>query len=368
MQIRGQARYLAQSVEQYRGLVAAAHDGIISINREGNVILFNNAAAKMFGYERRDVIARPLAMLIPEEYAQKHLAGIRGFFETGERNVPGTTIELEGLRKNGERFPMQLSVSVSGENEGRMLTAFVRDVSESKLMQQRLIQTEKQASVSTVAGSFGHVLGRSISSMMGLAGLLMKDPGDSEMAERCARQFGEQAERLKLHADNLLALDHQYEPEANLIGVGKLIDRVTRTLYIRGVLRMYSIVKDYVENLPQVRGDEALIEQVIRNLEISASHGMADNAALTLKTQLSKDGTHVEILISGVGGGIPGDAHDRIFLPSFTTEGGDSTGLGMYIVKRVVEQHHGYTRVETSDTGDTVMVVGLPAVHKEMQK
>ncbi|NQT20678.1 MAG: PAS domain S-box protein [Planctomycetes bacterium] len=361
MHIRGQARYLAQSAEQYRGLVAAAQDGIISIDRKGNLILFNNAAARMFGYDRREVIAQSVSMLMPREHRDKHVAGFRRFLETGESNLLDRTIELEGLRKNGERFPMELSLSVSGENESFLVTGFVRDVSESKLMQQRLIQTEKQASVSTVAGSFAHVLGRSITSMMGLAGLLMKDPGDSGLAEQCAREFGQQAERLKLHADNLLALDDQYHPEARLVDVGQLIDRVTRTLYIRGVLRMYSIVKDYAEDLPQVRGDEALIEQVIRNLEISASHGMADDAALTLKTQLSKDGTHVEILISGVGGGIPGDAHDRIFLPSFTTEGGDSTGLGMYIVKRVIEQHHGYTRVDTSDTGDKVMIVGLPA-------
>jgi signal transduction histidine kinase len=126
---------------------------------------------------------------------------------------------------------------------------------------------------------------------------------------------------------------------------------------------MYSIVKEYSENLPLVLGDEMLLEQVIRNLEINAAHAMGDQGTLTLNTRASEDKSFVEFSITDTGHGIPDDQRDQIFLPFYTTkEKGKGTGLGMYIVKQIVEQHKGYIQLKSDIGVGTSITIGLPVV------
>jgi len=100
--IEAQTKEIVQSEERYRSLVRSAHDGIVAIDRKGKVILFNEAAVKMFGYSPEEVIGQPLTMLLPEQYITKHIGGVSRFFETGETTLIGKTIEMEGSRRDGE--------------------------------------------------------------------------------------------------------------------------------------------------------------------------------------------------------------------------------------------------------------------------
>ncbi len=360
--IEAQTKDIIRSEERYRSLVRSAQDGIISINGGGEVALFNEAAERMFGYSAEEVIGRPLTMIMPEEYREKYKTAMRRFSERGEITDSGKTMELEGLRRSGERFPIELSLSVSGEGDDRIVTGIVRDISERKKMQGQLIEAERQASVSLIAGSIGHELNNAISGLMGYADLLRMDPGNEKVAEECAEIFGTQSQRLRLHAHNLLALSKPREPEIKPVALNSLLDRVTEMLYVSGLLKRYSIVKEYSGDLPPVMGDETLLEQVVRNLEINAAHAMENQGILRLSTRFSGANSHVEFSIADTGHGIADDRRRQIFLPFYTTKGkGKGTGLGMYIVKQIVEQHEGYIRVESEVGVGTSMTVGLPA-------
>ncbi len=106
-----------------------------------------------------------------------------------------------------------------------------------------------------------------------------------------------------------------------------------------------------------------MLEQVVRNLEINAAHAMTGHGILTLTTKSSEDGSHVELSVQHTGHGIPEENLDRIFQPFFTTkEKGKGTGLGMYIVKQIIEQHKGYLRVESRVGQGTTVTIGLPRV------
>lgn len=123
---------------------------------------------------------------------------------------------------------------------------------------------------------------------------------------------------------------------------------------------MYTIVKEYSEGLPPVLGDEMLLEQVIRNLEINAAHAMGNQGTLILSTRFSEGKSHVEFSITDTGHGIPDDKRDQIFLPFYTTkEKGRGTGLGMYIVKQIVEQHKGYIQLKSEVGVGTSVTIGL---------
>lgn len=361
--IEKQTKEIVQSEEKYRNLVQFALDGIISMASNGNIIILNKAAEQMFGYTIKEIIGCSLTMLIPEQYRAKHLAGVNNFLETKESTIIGKTIEIEGLHKDGHIFPIELSLSVFGDGDSLVITGIIRDISERKAVQKQLIEMERQSTVSIVAGSIGHELNNAITGLLGYAELLMRNPDNVELAKKSAEIFSSQAQHLKLHASNLLRLSKPQQPEMISISLNSLLDKVTDLLLISGLLKLYTIIKEYSEDLPQIMGDEMLLEQVIRNLEINAAHAMGSQGILTLKTNLSENKSYVEFSITDTGDGIPDEKRQNIFLPFDTTkEEGKGTGLGMYIVKEVVGQHKGTIQLESKVGSGTKVSIGLPVV------
>ena len=201
----------------------------------------------------------------------------------------------------------------------------------------------------------------SLGGLMGYADLLKMKPHDRQLAQKCADIFYAQSQRLKLHALNLLSLSRPREPQMKPIDLNGLLDKVTELLCASGLLKMCTIIREYSEALPNVSGDEMQIEQLMTNLEINAAHAMGNQGILTLRTRLSESKSSVEISITDTGHGIPDDKRGQIFLPFFTTkEKGKGTGLGMYIVKQVVDQHKGYLRLDSKVGIGTTITIGIP--------
>eukprot|EP01137_Pigoraptor_chileana_P018952 Opistho-2@79276 len=116
-----------------------AADAIITITSEGIVHSFNNAAEKMFGYSASEVINNNVKMLMPSPYAENHDMYLRNYVETGVRRVIGIGREVEGRRKDGSVFPMELSLSEVKYGECHLFTGIIRDITERKTMQRTLI-------------------------------------------------------------------------------------------------------------------------------------------------------------------------------------------------------------------------------------
>ncbi len=232
-----QTEEITRSEERYRSLVESAQDGIVSIDRRDNVILFNRAAEEMFGYVAREVIGRPVTLLMPEEDRAAHLAGANRVFATGTTTATGKRLERQGRRADGELFPVEISLSMYGEGEDMVVTGIMRDLTDHKALQEQLILAERQASVSVVAGSIGHELNNAVAGLLGYADLLRAKPDDVEFATKCADIFSTQTQRLKLHANNLLTLSKPGEPRLKQMTINPLLDRVTEILVTSGVLK-----------------------------------------------------------------------------------------------------------------------------------
>ena len=358
--ITRQNQDIIRSEEKYRSLVDSAQDAIVSIDSSGTMVLFNEAAQKVFGYSTEEAVGKSVIMLLPEHYRTSHQLSLERVLQSTNSTIAGNIADIEGLKKDGQHFPMELSLSVSGIDNNRIITEIIRDISERKVMQAQLVEAEKQASVSLIAGSIGHELNNVVTSLKGFAELLQKTPGDKQLAEECAGVFAVESQRLQTHARNLLSLSKPQKPDMKQVFLNIVIDRVTELLVVSGLLKSFSVVKDYSVGLPPVLADEMQLEQVIRNLEINAAHAMGNGGKLTLGTRTSKDAS-VEFWITDTGHGIPEDKREQIFVPFYTTkEKGKGTGLGMYIIKKTVEQHGGYINVESKVGAGTTITVGIP--------
>jgi len=130
--------------ERYRAIVQAAQDAIILGDQEGNILSWNESAQTMFGYTADEVVGEPLTLLMPHRYRQAHQQGLKRIKSTGETRVVGKRVELHGLKKGGEEFPIELSLSRSVETEEVFYCGIIRDISERKLAEQSLKDSEER--------------------------------------------------------------------------------------------------------------------------------------------------------------------------------------------------------------------------------
>ena len=133
--------HLAQ--QHFKGLFTSIMDAVISINEGHKIVLFNPAAEKMFGYTADEMVGQPLDMLIPEHYRAEHPRQINKFEQTGitNRHMNGHK-EITGVRRNGDEFPMDASISQMDIERGKLFTAILRDVTERKRVEETLIKNQ----------------------------------------------------------------------------------------------------------------------------------------------------------------------------------------------------------------------------------
>jgi PAS domain S-box-containing protein len=128
----------------YQAVTQTAQDAIIFTDEKGKIITFNRAAEIMFGYGGEEVSGKPVTILMPEKYREAHTKGLSRVRAGGEPHIIGTTIELSGLRDDGEEFPLELSLSPWTSDLQRGYTGIIRDITERKRREEALRQSEER--------------------------------------------------------------------------------------------------------------------------------------------------------------------------------------------------------------------------------
>ena len=131
-------KHLAQMEAKYRGLMEAAPDAMVVVNRNGEIVLLNVQAEKQFGYRRDELLGQKVKTIIPEGFAERLMAdGTRTAAEALAQQI-GTGIELNGRRKDGSEFPIEIMLSPFESAEGILVTAAIRDITERKRVEDAL--------------------------------------------------------------------------------------------------------------------------------------------------------------------------------------------------------------------------------------
>ncbi len=133
---------LRVSEERYRIVAETASDGILTVDREGQILFANSAATQIFGHDREELLQLKLTDLMPENLREPHRRGVRRYTETGKRGMDWRSVHVDGLRKDGTMVPLELSFGES-KVEGRLwFTGIIRDVTESRRVSQALEESE----------------------------------------------------------------------------------------------------------------------------------------------------------------------------------------------------------------------------------
>jgi len=352
-------RELRESEQRNRSIVEFAADAIISMSPEGRVTSWNHAAEMVFGYTEAEALGKDLDELIfrdPDERAAQSLS---------DRVLKNAEVirSLEAVRFNKQREPRHVLISASPikseSGDVEAVSLMYKDITELKLAHEQLVRTEKQATLGVIAGSIGHELNNLVGGLLMQANLLRINYDKPDKVKDIAEIFAANLEKVAMHGKNLLSLSKPTKPRFELLDLNSVLAETTDTLMLTGVLKHYNVERNFCRDSTYINGDRNLLEQVIRNIEINAAHAMKLGGTLKVSTQHSGD--YFEMSFSDTGNGIPADLMDKIFQPFFTTKPeGQGTGLGLPIVKDIIEQHDGEIQIESQVGVGTTVAIRLP--------
>ena len=352
-------RALRAAAARMHAILDNAVDGVIAIDERGIVESFNPAAARIFGYAAGEVVGRSVNMLMPEPHRSRHDRYLARYLGGGTARIVGIGREVEGQRKDGSLFPMDLAVSELRIEGHRLFIGMARDITERKK-----VERLKNEFVSTVS----HELRTPLTSIRGSLGLLAGGMA-GELPDK-ARQLVEIAHsnsnRLTRLVNDIL--------DAEKIESGKMrfdlaphpiLPLVEQALdAIRGYAAMHGVELALAPAAPavNVHVDDDRLLQVLANLLSNAIKFSPANA--TVDVAVSLRAGRVRVSIADRGPGVPAGFHDRIFEKFSQADVSDArarggSGLGLNISKALVERMGGDTGFEPRPGGGTLFYVDL---------
>jgi two-component system NtrC family sensor kinase len=357
---------LRRSEEQYRSVVEKARDLILLVDQAGTFLGANTAAARAFNMPARGLPGRSLVEFFAPEDAETLLGHVSYVFETG-RNF-----ETQGevrIRARAYWLSTHL-VPLFGEDGRTVERALIiaRDMTERQRMEEQMLQTEKLASLGTLAAGVAHEINNPVGIMLGFTELLLdrlpKDTKEHEMLKKIERQ-GLNCKRI---VENLMTYARQPATHEDFTDLNQNLNNVVELVKNTLLTRKIDLEMHLAQGLPRVRGDAGELQQVFLNLINNAIAAMLNGGRLTMTSRFN-DGTHmVETLVADTGTGIPKEYADRIFDPFFTTKKvGEGTGLGLSVSYAIINKYGGSIRFESRTAGEaaagppgTTFYISLP--------
>jgi two-component system sensor kinase FixL len=333
------------------------NEAFVTIDENHKVLIFNEAAEKMFGYSRQEVMDRDLDIIMSPTCSRNHREAVRRYLES---KVPGSLLhgtEIIASRKSGKTFPASISFSVTQVEGKHFFTAIVRDMTETQALQERIVQSERLAALGQLVAEITHEIKNPLMMIGGFAQQLIRNGGDQEALKKM-NIIADEVNRL----ERLLAdLGEFYLPKSIDLGpvdVKELVYDVNALIKNDCEKKGIQAGINLDEKADLVAGDIGKLKQVLLNLVKNSIEAMESGGNLLIETRLV--GKQVEISVSDNGCGISEGDKEKIFSPFFTTKR-YGTGLGLCISKRIVDEHEGSSfSVETVEEKGTKVKVSLP--------
>lgn len=347
---------LKASQKKFRAILDTATDAILSIDEEHRIILFNNAAQRIFGYSRSEVLGKDLGILIPLQYGDHH-GYVKRFMETKTSKIMGETLSLTAMRKGGQEFPIELGLSYH-EMQGRVtFTAIIRDVSEQKHLEKKLLQTERLAAVGETVAHVAHEIKNPLMIIGGFSHQIKKSLTDPKAAQKLDMIFDEVIRLEKLVA-NLGDFTREYMLMKRPADINSVIRDV---LIIMGEIyssEKYLFESNLAPDLGETNCDPDKMKQVLMNIIANGVQAMEGGGKIRITTKKIPEGIEISIRDNGIG--ISEEGLDHIFEPFYTTRERGS-GLGLSISYKIVEAHKGEISASSMPGEGTTFIIHLPS-------
>ncbi|MBH0198921.1 MAG: PAS domain S-box protein [Nitrospira sp.] len=350
---------LSVAQERLKGIIESAMDAIITVDQDQRVVLFNRAAEDMFGLPAHDAVGRSLDRFLPARFRDAHQPLIHAFGQSGVTSRKmGKLGTVMGLRSSGEEFPIEAAISHNTVEGKKFYTVILRDITERKRLEEQLRKTERVAELGTLASGMAHEIGTPMNVILGRAEYLM-DRVKEEPVKKGLKTIIAQVERITKVMNQLLAFARRKPPERGPLQLKDIVENGLELFRERLEKSRVTVESALDDACPKVLADGDQMSQVFINLVMNAIHAMPDGGML--RVGLAQENSMVKLTVADSGHGIPPEDLPKIFEPFYTTkEFGKGTGLGLTVVKGIIEEHQGTIAVDSEEGKGTKFTIVLP--------
>lgn len=370
-------REIRSAHNKYANILKAAHDAVISINEKHEIVIFNHGAEECFGYKASEVIGENIGMLIPEQFRAMHSKKITKFAEDKDNiKRKNDRSSIAGKKKSGETFLGEGSISKVEENGETFFTVILRDETErigneAKLKQATFDAEFANRSKSAFLANMSHELRTPLNAIIGFSSLLM-DSDTIHLAEEKQREYSKDIHESGQHLlgliSDLLDLSKIESGKADLneqqISPIDIIQCSISFIKVRADENNIKVVIDDVAEDIEIDVDARMLKQMLVNLLSNAVKFTPKGGEIKVITgQLESGDYSIKVRDSGIG--IAEEHIDEVILPFWQVDSkheraNEGTGLGLPLVKSLIELHGGSMNVQSQFGAGTTVELIIP--------
>ncbi|MDQ6962101.1 MAG: PAS domain S-box protein [Mariprofundaceae bacterium] len=364
-----------EQIEHIQAIVEYSSDGILTMDQHGEIQSLNPAICHIFNYEAHELLGQKITKLIPEEYRGQHQDALQQYQRNGQKTLNNQSLEIEGLRKSGEVFPIDLSINEMHVDSNMLYLGTIRDITNYNIKREKIEHTQRLESLGVLAGGIAHDFNNLLTVILGNAALAKIKMQNNQDADDLLNNIETASERAAALCKQMLAYSGKGKLVIENINLTTLLKEMVNLLEV-SIQKKISIHLDLSEHLLPISADTAQIQQVIMNLVINASEAIDDKSGIiTIHTELidvdlsyiqsiySQDdlqaGQYINIEVSDTGCGMDKKTQAHIFEPFFTTKF-TGRGLGMSAILGIVRGHQGAIKVYSEKGKGTTFKILLP--------
>ncbi|MEX0681183.1 MAG: PAS domain S-box protein [Balneolales bacterium] len=333
-------RALRETETRSKVILNTAVDAIITIDEDGLITLFNQAAQQMFGYMEEEVIGQKVNMLMPQPYRNEHDQYMENYKSTGKKKVIGIGREMTGERKDGSTFPLYLAVSEFKVGEKRHYTGIIRDVTEQRSLEQEVLRIsdhERRRIGQDLHDGLGQMLTGIGLMSQGLVNKLKKEnPGIAEQAKEITRLLREADEYAKNLSRGLLPVD--FEVRGLVTSLERLATNAERLFGVECTFRESNIPVFY---------DTTVVEHLFRITQEAISNAVKHSQADRIRIELEANEEFAVLMVKNNGRG-------------FTSEWQQKKGSGIDIMRFRAQLIGATLDIQNLEGGGVVLNCVLP--------
>jgi two-component system, LuxR family, sensor kinase FixL len=359
-QDRASTETLRVADARWRAIIDAAVDGIIVIDSAGRIEAFNAAAERMFGYAEREVLGENVSMLMPEPYRSQHDGYIQHHLRTGERKIIGIGRAVTARRRDGQAFPVHLSVGEFEIDGAKHFTGILHDLTTRTELEEKLREATALARLGEMAAVIAHEVKNPLAAVRGAVQVIGSRLSAKTNDAAIIKEIIARIDGLNDLIQDLLVFSRPPAPKPSRVDVKSLALSVAALLKRDPAFQDLEVAID--GDLRESWADPNLLTIVLQNLLINAAQ--AQQGRGTVRLILTPGGASNTIALVDSGPGIPAEIRADLFRPFRTTKA-RGTGLGMATARRLIESQGGTIAADCPVPGGTVVTLTIPAAPAE---
>lgn len=365
----------AENDALFRTLIGTAVDGIMVIDAQGVVQVYNPACERLFGYAPSEALGQNVKMFMPPPYQSEHDDYLRHYLATGEKRIIGIGREVVGRRKDGSTFPMYLSVGEGVVGGARIFVGIIHDISQQQAhdrhiqqLQQELLHVTRLTAMGQMTSALAHELNQPLTAISNYASAArrMLEPVEGpqaqlarEILEKAAGQIGRAGEIIR----RLREFIEKRESNHTLEDINRVVSDAVALALVGSADANVKIDLRLGAELPKLYLDKIQIEQVAVNLLRNAAEAMEQSATRNLTVATSVQGDFVQVTVADTGGGLSEEVLQKLFQPFVTTKE-KGMGMGLSICRSIIEAHGGRIWAVPNPQGGTIFRFTLPSLRE----